>query len=169
MTYCFQIRPQDAADQPEIKKLHEEAFGPGRFSRTAFRIREQAVVAPKIALTAWYESRLAGAIHFTAITVSGKRGAMLLGPLAIAPVFKNMGCGLKLMRQGLDEARQSGVALVLLVGDLPYYSRVGFAQVPAWHIMLPGPADPSRLLALALRDGALDDYSGLVAADNGQA
>ena len=33
--------------------------------------------------------------------------------------------------------------------------------------MLPGPADPARLLAVALKEGALEAYDGLVAADNG--
>ena len=32
-------RPEDAA---AIERLHERTFGPGRFARTAFRIREQA-------------------------------------------------------------------------------------------------------------------------------
>lgn len=166
MTHCYKIRPASEADKADILALHEEAFGPGRFSRTAYRIREQAVTARQIALTARYDDRLIGAIQLTAITIGGKSGAMLLGPLAIAPAFKNMGCGIKLMKQGLEQAGADGFALIVLVGDLPYYQRVGFERVPAGRIVLPGPADPARLLSLALADGALEQYSGLVAADN---
>jgi predicted N-acetyltransferase YhbS len=166
MTKTFEIRPESAADKTAVLALHEEAFGPGRFSRTAYRIREQATAAKQIALTAWYDDRLAGAIQFTAIKIGGKSGAMLLGPLAIAPAFKNMGCGIKLMKEGLEQAKTDGFALVILVGDLPYYQRAGFGRVPMGQIALPGPADPARLLAVALKDGALEAYAGLVAADN---
>lgn len=166
MSYSFTIRPENAADKADILALHEEAFGPGRFTRTAYRIREQATTAKQIALTAWYDDRLAGAIQFTAIRIGGRSGAMLMGPLAIAPAFKNMGCGIKLMKQGLEQAASGDCALVILIGDLPYYQRVGFGRVPPGQIALPGPADPARLLAVMLKDGAMDDYSGLVSADN---
>ncbi len=167
MTYSFEIRPESTADKRDILALHEESFGPGRFSRTAYRIREQVTTAKQIALTAWYDDRLAGAIQFTAIRIGGKSGAMLLGPLAIAPAFKNMGCGIKLMKEGLEQAAADGFALVILIGDLPYYQRVGFGRIPAGQIMLPGPADPARLLAVSLKEDALGQFSGLVSADNG--
>lgn len=118
MSYSFTIRPENAADKADILALHEEAFGPGRFSRTAYRIREQATTAKQIALTAWYDDRLAGAIQFTAIRIGGRSGAMLLGPLAIAPAFKNMGCGIKLMKQGLEQAASGDCALVILIGEI---------------------------------------------------
>lgn len=166
MTDSFQVRPQAAEDQAAIHALHEEAFGPGRFSRTAYRIREASDQPPLIALTAWHNEELAGAIHFTPIKIGGTRGAMLLGPLAIAPVYKNKGCGLLLMRAGLDRAKALGFRLVILVGDLPYYSRAGFSVIPAGQIALPGPVDPARFLAAELADGALSAFSGLTAADN---
>jgi predicted N-acetyltransferase YhbS len=166
MTCQFLIRPQTPADTPAIDALHEEAFGPGRFARTAYRIREASVHPPLIALTAWHEHELAGAIHFTAVTVGGKRGALLLGPLAIRPVYKNKGAGLKLMKDGLERAKELGCSLVMLIGDLPYYGRVGFGVIPPDRISLPGPADPARFLALELQPGALDKYTGMAAADN---
>jgi predicted N-acetyltransferase YhbS len=166
MTCPFVIRPQTPADTAAVDALHEEAFGPGRFARTAYRIREASSVPPQIELTAWHEGELAGAILFTAITVGGKRGALLLGPLAIRPAYKSKGAGLKLMKAGLELARQQGYALVMLIGDLPYYSRVGFGVIRPGTIALPGPADPARFLALELRDGALGDYAGMAAADN---
>ncbi len=160
------LRPQMPDDLPAVEALHEVSFGPGRFSRTAYRIRETARVPPVIALTAWDGVRLAGAIQFCAITIGGQRGAALLGPLAIAPDYKNMGCGLRLMRDGLAEAGRLGFELVVLVGDLPYYQRVGFGIIPAGRIALPGPADPARFLGVELAPGALSRFSGMVAADN---
>ncbi len=166
MTGSFLIRPQSAADIPAVEALHEEAFGPGRFARTAYRIREAATQPPVIALTEWNEETLAGAIQFTAITIGGEGRAMLLGPLAIAPAYKNKGCGLQLMKDGLERAKSLGFRLVVLVGDLPYYQRVGFGIVPPGRILLPGPVDPARLLAVELAKDALHRFSGMVAADN---
>ena len=145
MSCSFLFRPQTPDDLPAVDALHEESFGPGRFARTAYRIREAARVPPAIALTAWDSAQLIGAIQFTAISIGGKRGAALLGPLAIAPAYKNKGCGLRLMQDGLAEAEKLGFELVVLIGDLPYYQRVGFRRDPAWP---DHPARPRRSGAL---------------------
>ena len=166
MTSSVLIRPQEPGDVTAINALHEEAFGPGRFARTAYRVREAATCPPLITLTAWNGAHLVGAIEFSAITIGGKRGAMLLGPLAIAPDYKNKGYGLRLMKDGIAEAAALGFRLVVLVGDLPYYQRAGFRIVPPGQIALPGPVDPARFLAAELTPGALAEFSGLVAADN---
>jgi predicted N-acetyltransferase YhbS len=160
------IRPQAPGDTAAIDALHEEAFGPGRFARTAFRVREAATRAPLIALTTWIGEELVGAIQLSAVTIGGKRGAMLLGPLAIAPAFKNKGYGLGLMKAGLADAEALGFRLLVLVGDLPYYQRAGFRIIPPEQITLPGPVDPARFLAAELTPGALLEFSGMVAADN---
>ena len=165
MTYHYLIRPQQPADADAVFQLHEEAFGPGRFARSAYRVRE-ASSGPRIALTAWDGELLVGAIQLTAVTVGGSSGALLLGPLAVAPAYKGRGAGLRLILDSLAEARLQGAKLVVLVGDLPYYQRAGFSVVPAGRITLPGPADPARILALELQDGALAAFSGMVAADN---
>src|SRR5262245_55132479 len=115
MTSSVLIRRQEPDDLPAIEALHEEAFGPGRFARTAYRIREAATRPPLIALSAWDGPQLVGAIQLGAITIGGRRGAMLLGPLAIAPAYKNKGHGLKLMQKALTEAEALSFRLVVLV------------------------------------------------------
>jgi predicted N-acetyltransferase YhbS len=65
------------------------------------------------------------------------------------------------MREGLDRAKAQGHGLVLLVGDEPYYSKLGFAKLPDGLISLPGPVNPDRLLYLELTPGALSGVSGL--------
>ena len=166
MSCSFLFRPQTPDDLPAVDALHEESFGPGRFARTAYRIREAARMPPAIAVTAWDGALLIGAIQFSAISIGGKRGAALLGPLAIAPAYKNKGCGLRLMLDGLADAEKLGFHLVVLIGDLPYYQRAGFGAIPNGQIALPGPADPARFLAVELKAGALSQFSGMVAADN---
>lgn len=155
------VKPADAA---LIEQLHDKVFGPGRFARTAYRVREQAPQAG-FGLMAWSDGVLAGAVHFTPVRIGGRAGAMMLGPLAVAPAFKGQGFGRWLVEEGAAEARARAVSLVILVGDLPYYARMGFQRIPAGQIWLPGPVAPERLLARELNEGALNRYHGGVAAD----
>jgi len=166
MTCNFLFRPQAPEDDAAIETLHAQAFGPGRFARTAYRIREASRTGPLVALTAWDGDRLAGVIHFTAITIGGRHGAALLGPLAIAPAYQNKGCGMRLITCGMAEVREQGYELVILVGDLPYYRRAGFRAIPEGRIALPGPANPARFLAAELAPDALAHFRGMAAADN---
>ena len=64
--------------------------------------------------------------------------------------------------RGLNQALKLGHRLILLVGDEPYYGRVGFRRVPFGKLLLPGPVDAARLLYLELVPGALEAVSGLV-------
>ena len=152
------------ATQPRFRSFRREAFGPGRFARTAYRIREGVPPVPSLSLTGWLDGRLVGGIRFTAVTIGGEGGALLLGPLVVHPAHKGNGYGKALAGEGLARARAQGFRLVVLVGDMPYYGRFGFVPVPPGQIALPGPVDPARLLALELVPGALADAAGLVKA-----
>jgi len=159
----FTVRPERKKDIRALIDLAEQAFGPGRFARSAHRVRESAPVAADLSLTAWCRNELAGSIRFTVIRVGARSGALLLGPLMVGVKWTGKGCGRALIEEGLARAKEGGCALVLLVGDLPYYERFGFARVPGGQITLPGPVDPARLLAIELKPGALRDYEGVVA------
>ena len=162
--HSFHIRNEVEGDEPALSALSAEAFGPGRFARTAYRVREGVPPIPWLCLTGWLDGRLVGGIRFTALTIGGEGRALLLGPLVVHPAYNGKGFGKALVVEGLERARAQGFALVVLVGDMPYYGRFGFVQVPRGQITLPGPVDPARLLALELVPGALADASGLVQA-----
>lgn len=161
----FKVRPERAKDLKAIERLAEASFGPGRFARTAHRVREGGRPVEKLSLTAWSSDVLAGSIRFTAVSIGGKSGALLLGPLMVDGRWAGKGCGRALIGKGLELAREAGYVLVVLVGDLPYYERFGFARVPAGQIELPGPVDPARLLAVELVAGALEGYKGFLKAE----
>lgn len=152
------------ADLPEILDLHRRVFGPGRFARSAYRIREGTPAITPYCLVARIGSELVAAIRFTPITIGGKGNALLLGPLAVAPHHAGLGYGRRLVAEGIEKARNAGIAIVVLVGDEPYYARFGFKCLPPDQVILPGPADPKRLLAAALVPGAVEQYAGRVVA-----
>jgi predicted N-acetyltransferase YhbS len=106
---------------------------------------------------------LQGAISFWPLRIGDDAApALLLGPLVVHWQRQNRGIGLALMREGLRLAALQGHQLVILVGDEPYYARVGFTCLPAGQLLMPGPVDPKRFLYLELVDGALSKAHGLV-------
>ncbi|MGB6466296.1 MAG: N-acetyltransferase, partial [Xanthobacteraceae bacterium] len=46
------ILPETPDDTAAIERLHERTFGPGRFARTAYRLREQAAHRLDVSFTA---------------------------------------------------------------------------------------------------------------------
>ena len=157
-------RPVTPADLPAISELHARVFGPGRFTRTAYRVREGAAPISRYCRAALLGNRIIAAVRFTDVAVGTTEAALLLGPLAVDPEFAGKGFGRALVGEALVAAKSDGVRLVILVGDEPYYGRFGFHPLPPGQIALPGPVDPQRLLAAELAPGALSDYRGLVAA-----
>lgn len=160
----FDIRIETAADATALSKLSAEAFGPGRFARTAYRVREGVPPIAPLCLTGWLDDGLVGGVRFTAIKMGAREGGALLGPLVVDPAVKGKGYGKALVSEGLTRAKTHGFGLVLLVGDMPYYGRFGFAPVTPGKITLPGPVDPGRLLAVELQPGMLESVGGQVAA-----
>src|SRR5512145_1482167 len=144
----FEIRLENGGDAPTLSELSAQAFGPGRFARSAYRVREGIPPVRTLCLCGELDGKLIGGIRFTAIRIGETEGAALLGPLVVDPAEKGKGYGRALVEEGLARARAEGFALVILVGDMPYYARFGFVPVPPGQIVLPGPVDPARLLAL---------------------
>lgn len=140
-------RAMTAADLPALEDLHDNTFGPGALTRTAYRVRECQPPFTPYCRVLYRDSELVAAIRYTQILIGAQPGALMLGPLAVSPANANQGHGRRLLAESLDAADKAGIALVLLVGDPPYYARFGFVPVPMGQITMPGPVDPARLLA----------------------
>jgi predicted N-acetyltransferase YhbS len=155
------IRPEQPSDADPIERLHERAFGPGRFARTAYRLREGAPLPLDLCFTALVGTLLVGSVRLTPVS-AGRVPALVLGPLTVDPAFENRGIGAAMMRRAIEAAEATERRLILLVGDEPYYHRFGFRRVPAGQLALPGPVDPERFLAAELAEGALGKARGAV-------
>jgi predicted N-acetyltransferase YhbS len=153
--------PETADDAIAIERLHERTFGPGRFARTAYRIRERVPHILELSLTARIGTLLVGSVRLSPIRV-GDTPALLLGPLTIDPPFRKRGIGAKMIDRALSQARAAGHRLVVLVGDEPYYARAGFKRIPRRRVTMPGPVDPERLLVAELAAGAFEGVSGAI-------
>lgn len=160
-------RPVAPEDVPLISALHDRVFGPGRFARTAYRVRERMDPGSEVSRfcrLAAADGHLIAALRMSEIAIGGTPGAVLLGPLVVAPEYAGQGYGRALVKEAIDAAREAGVKLVVLVGDEPYYGRFGFKPVAPGSIMFPGPVNPARILAAELESGCLSAFHGLISA-----
>ncbi|HLH87866.1 MAG TPA: N-acetyltransferase [Xanthobacteraceae bacterium] len=158
------IRHETARDAEAIERLNERTFGPGRYAKTAYRLREGATHSLALSFTARIGTLLVGSVRLTPIRI-GETPALLLGPLTVEPPFRARGIGLALIKRALDEARDKGHRLVMLVGDEPYYARAGFKPMPQGRAKMPGPVDPARLLVAQLVPDAFEGVSGVIQPD----
>ena len=161
LTPPWQVRAEKPGDGAAIEALNAESFGPGRFAKSAYRLREGVAPVAGLGFVAVEGDVLRGSVRFWPIRVGGEEN-LLLGPLAVRSDQRGRGIGIALMQAGLEAARQGPWRGVLLVGDEPYYMKVGFSRLPPGRVKFPGPVDQNRVLGLSLKAGELLNLSGEV-------
>ena len=141
------IERERSGDAAAVDALVLAAFGPGRFAKTAERLREAAHLAA--GFCAFEGERLIGSVRLWSITV-GEARSVFLGPIAVDVASRRGGLGAELVQACLDEAKAMTLDGVLLVGDPPYFSRFGF--LPAPDAVLSGPVDRRRVMWLPITE-----------------
>ena len=142
--------PLDQVDPALVEHVLDEAFGPGRHTRTAYAIREGTDWLPALSFAALdAEEMLVGTIQAwpVALTTPGGRAhpLIMVGPVAILPGRQGQGFGRALMAAQAAAIDPAAPLPQVLIGDAPYYGRFGFVEAPrGWAC--PGPWDPARLL-----------------------
>jgi predicted N-acetyltransferase YhbS len=160
-TRDWEIRQERDEDESRIAMLTEAGFGPGRYAKSAYRLREGVRAVTDLSFVATENGTLRGSVRFWPIKI-GADEVLLLGPLAVESAQRGRGIGISLMQAGISAARDAGWRAIVLVGDEPYYSRVGFVKLAPERLRFPGPVDVNRLLGLALTGGALETLSGAI-------
>lgn len=155
------IRLEMASDAPAVEALNAGSFGPGRFAKSAYRLREGVDPVAGLSFVAIEDGTLRGSVRFWPIMVGGHE-ELLLGPLAVQTGQRGRGIGIALMQAGIAAAKEGPWRGILLVGDEPYYARVGFARLPPGRITFPGPVDQNRILGLSLKSGEMLALSGQI-------
>ena len=155
---AYTIVPDTPEHAAAVEALYDEVFGPGRFAKTAERLREGNAKIADASLVAIDSEGLTGVVRVWPVTVGGSKAegggrAAFLGPIAVAERRRGNGVALKLMERAIGVCREQGYAAVILVGDLEYYERFGFKPSDE-RFQLPGPVDQRRVLIRELSDRA---------------
>jgi predicted N-acetyltransferase YhbS len=163
---AFTIIAETAVDIPAREALLDRAMGPKRRKKSSEKLRRGRRPSEGLAFVARDTAgTVVGTVRLWDVAVGESEGAaLLLGPLAVCPSQKSAGIGSALMRHAISEARRLGHRAILLVGDEPYYGRFGFSAEKTGRLAMPGPYEQHRLLAVELRDGALEGASGTLRA-----
>jgi len=145
----FTIGLEAPGHDREIKALTDRAFGPGRYAKTAERLREGANPLADMSFMASHEGRVIGSVRLWPITVTDdvagtSETIAFLGPIVVDEAFRSAGLGKRLIALSLEAAALAGLRAVLLVGDATYFASSGFVRADG--ISLPGPVDPKRVL-----------------------
>ncbi len=167
---AFTIDMENAGDVVARENLLDRAMGANRRRKSSETLRRGRVPAEGLALVARDpDGHVIGTVRLWNVEAGVTRDgavvdALLLGPLAVDCAHEGKGIGAALMRAAIGEAKTRGHGAILLVGDAPYYERFGFFAEKARHLVMPGPFERNRFLALELKDGWLNDAAGMLVA-----
>jgi predicted N-acetyltransferase YhbS len=151
---AYDIVADGEAYSDAVEALYDEVFGPGRFAKTAERLREGNIKIADASFVAVDAEGVVGAVRVWPVTVGGKGRAAFLGPIAVAERRRGNGVAFKLMERAIGVCRERGYCAVILVGDQEYYDRFGFKKAGSDRFLLPGPVDQNRILIRNLSPSA---------------
>ncbi|SMF06609.1 Predicted N-acetyltransferase YhbS [Xaviernesmea oryzae] len=164
----FTIDAETPADVVARENLLDRVMGPDRRKKSSEKIRRGRVPAEGLALVARdAHGHVVGTVRLwsveAGIAPDGQAiEALLLGPLAVDGAHEGKGIGGALMRAAIAEAHKRDHGAILLVGDAAYYERFGFFADKARHLVMPGPFERARFLALELKAGWLEGAAGMI-------
>jgi predicted N-acetyltransferase YhbS len=161
-----QEMPHEAAQR---EALLDRAMGPGRKRKSSEKLRRGRLAAEGLSFVARNgDGRVIGTVRLWNVAANclrrGQAEALLLGPLAVDQFYAGKGIGSALMNLAIGEAQRLEHGAIILVGDADYYKRFGFSAEKTSNLFMPGPFEKARLLALELRDGAVDGMHGVLLA-----
>jgi len=154
LDYSIGLETADVALQ--IREMTDRAFGPGRFVKTAERLREESAVLEDLSFVATQGDRVLGSVRLWPIFVHDVKNnsyepLAFLGPIVVDDKFRGQGIGKKLIAASLEASVKKGLRAVLLVGSHTYFAPFGFEK--AQDITLPGPVDANRVLIRYVESG----------------
>ncbi len=157
------IRAERREDRAAVRRVNELAFG-GR-TEAALVDALRGVAEPQLSLVAEVDGDVVGHIFFSPVSIESegsKVTAVALGPMAVLPDYQNQGIGSRLVREGLEECRRIGEAVVFVVGHPEYYPRFGFSPAGAKGLRCEYRVPDEAFMVVELSPGALQGREGLV-------
>lgn len=171
-TTLANLIPLADIDPALIERVLDAAFGPDRFARTAYKVREGTDWLPTLSFAALdADDMLAGTIQCWPVALtdpSGRRHPMIMvGPVAVLPDLQGAGFGKALVTASLTAIDPRAPLPQVMIGDADYYGRFfGFSAANTSGWKLPGPWEPARLLcrtanpAVLPQEGVLGPWRG---------
>ena len=158
----MKIRMETPFDYPDVREVNLSAF-PG--DDEAILVEKLRKLGDIISLVAVEHDKVVGHVLFSTATIENDKHSFpvfVLAPVAVLPEFQNHGIGTKLIERGLEESRKKGYSIVMVLGNLKYYSRFGFKPAGEYEIESPFEVPEEAFLVGELVPGALKKVNGVL-------
>ena len=159
------IRAETAKDFDAVRKLNKKAFKGNSESKLVDALRGSDGFIPALSLVAEKGGKVVGHILFSPVKIKDldrATPALALAPMAVLPDCQNQGIGSELVKYGLNECKEQGYKIVVVVGHPEYYPRFGFVKAGEKGLKLPFEAPDEVFMALELVPDALAGVNGVV-------
>ncbi len=157
------IRPETPEDIAAIRYVNEQAFGQNEEAELVEKLRNRAALS--LSLIAVQKNEIVGHITFSPVVIESERSsfeAITLAPIAVLPEYQRQGIGGQLARAGLEECRNLGHEIVVVLGHPTYYPRFGFVPTKPKGMSCEFEVPAEAFMVLELREGALAGRGGIV-------
>lgn len=168
------IRLEQPSDYRTVELLTRDAFWGSDTPRCnehllVHLLRNSPGFIPQLDFVAECDGRIVGNIMFSRARIVAENGAenevLTFGPLSVLPEFQGKGVGAALMQYSFAEAKRLGYGAIVIHGHPDYYPRVGFRRAAEFGITSADGSSFDAVMALELRDGALDGIRGAIHED----
>jgi len=160
------VRKENSSNIKEVYEINRLAFGQENEARLVNLLRSSNAFIPELSLVAGFGDKLVGHILFSKIVIVDKNRkeaeSLALAPMAVIPEFQQKGIGRRLVKSGLDKAKELNYKSVIVLGHEHYYPRFGFLPADRWHIQAPFDVPANVFMALELIPNGLEGISGTV-------
>jgi len=157
------IRLETPEDIDSIRYVNEQAFAQKEEAELVDKLRNRAALT--LSLVAVQKNEVVGHIAFSPVVIESERlsfEAIALAPMAVLPAYQRKGIGGQLVCAGLEECRNLGHEIVVVLGHPTYYSRFGFMSARPKGISCEFEVPEEAFMVLELREGALAGRVGIV-------
>lgn len=167
MTENLNIRQETNDDFKKVYELNINAFGQDSEAKLVDALRKNPIVfVPELSIVATVNNIIVGHILFTKIHIKDDSGnlheSLGLAPMAVKTELQKKGIGGRLIRNGLNTARDLGFKSVIVLGHQHYYPRFGFKPAAIWNIKAPFDVPADVFMAIELEKAGLKNIEGTV-------
>ena len=164
----MKIRKEQPSDYREVENLTRESFWniyrPGCTEHFVLHnYRNNPDFIPELDFVMEEDDMIIGHIMFSKATLISKNGEKIagwtFGPISIHPKYKRKGYGIKLLRYAIEKAKEYGIKILCMEGNIDFYKHAGFILASSKNIHYHGEPETSIVpyfLTLELEPGYLN-------------
>ncbi len=158
------IRKEEEKDYKRVHEVSCLAFQQENESKLIEKIRKGKNFIPELSLVVEIDDEIVGHILFSRIKIIGDLvyDSLALAPMAVIPEFQKRGIGSKLVKKGIEKAKELGFDSIIVLGHKEYYPKFGFQRASKWNIKCPFEVPDEAFMAIELTKKAFEGKAGTV-------